>query len=141
MSLREGCYMVCEEIYKRWMEKAAQCRTLKIVPTTMYYEGDITKRRLRWAGHFWRKPGTMIRTKMKEDSIGKIPLENIVCDKRCKGSGFKNLLKGSGRRLRYTEMNLFNGMVLMVLTQPPPRKKPPFIELICIKQHIIGKTE
>jgi len=35
---------------------------------------EVTKRRLMWAGHAWRKKDAMINTVIKEDPIGKRPL-------------------------------------------------------------------
>jgi len=36
---------------------------------------DITKRRLIWAGHAWRKEGSLLRTVLENASLGKRPLE------------------------------------------------------------------
>lgn len=36
---------------------------------------EITKRRLRWGGHAWRKQGSLFRQVIENEPIGKRPLE------------------------------------------------------------------
>lgn len=122
---------------KRWMEKTAQCIILKIVLITTYYEGNC-KEKIEMGRTFLMETWNYDNNGNWEDSIGKIPLENPLCDKKCLGDNFKKQLKGIVQR--YMEMNLFNGMVLIAVT-PLSSKKLTFVELTHKNQHIIGKLE
>jgi len=86
------------------------------------------KRRLMWAGPAWRKEGSLIKTVINEDPIGKRPLgrPRLRWEDRV-----KKAVKVVEPNIswRETAANLIEGLVLKAETH---KKKNVFIIVICI---------
>jgi len=70
---------------------------------------EIKKRKLSWAGHAWRRVGSIVRTTIEENPVGKRPTEDhrkttlTLGRLREKGRGkrqTRDIMKSSGRRWR-----------------------------------------
>jgi hypothetical protein len=89
-------------------------RELKEMYQNLSIVEDITKRRLFWIGHAWRKKGSLLRTVLK-----KVPLEKTTgmpyikmgrqSKRRCGKSKARRGLKGIIVRKRKLEANLLDG--------------------------------